>query len=300
MGFDTTTCVIPPGTRCDGEVIQLNGDAVIGNNCIAERTIAAERCFVGERTTVGSLSAAGDIRIDHFSRVNGDVFCGGDAYIGEGCVVDGMLRLRGDLDVGDNVKVRDGFEAQGWIHIRDPLPMVIYVLLYLFELMKRGHSEEVERILKEYEEESAVISIAEDYLFLPHGSRLGDSSDIAGGLHIGKDCHVVGNMTAQGDVAVDGGSVVAGSLRTTGTVRVGDDVRVEGSITGTDVQIGDAFIAGDIDATTVVLSPAASVVGKITAADSVAFSDGARQKMDTAVERFEEQVDVVDGVSELL
>lgn len=284
MGFDTKTCVIPPGTRFDGDAIQLDGDAVIGNNCRVEREIEAERCFVGERTATRSLRAAGDIRIDHFSGVNGDVYCGGDAYIGEGCIIDGMLRLRGDLDVGDNVKVRDGFEAQGWIHIRDPLPMVIYVLLYLFELMKRGHSEEVERILEEYEKESAVISIAEHYLFLPHGSRLGDSSDIAGGLHIGEGCHVVGNMAAQDDIVVGDETVVAGSLRTDGDVRIGDDVRIEGDITGGTVRVGNAFVAGDIDAAT----------------DGVVFTDGTRQKMDAAVERFEGEVDVVDGVSELL
>jgi len=301
MGFDTKTCVIPPGTRFDGGTIKLEGDAVIGNNCTVDHVIAAERCFIGERTTTGSLSAAGDVRIDHFSTVNGDVLCGGDAYIGEGCTIDGVLRLRGDLDVGDNVKIRDGFEAQGWIHIRNPLPMVIYVLLYLFELMKRGHSDEVERILKEYEAEGAVISIADHYLFLPHGSTLTpDGGTIAGGLHIHESCHIAGNMTAKGDIAVEDGCVVAGSLHTDGAVCIGDDVRVEGSISGSNVQVGAATIAGGIDATTVALSPAASVTGKIRAGDGVVFADGTRQKMDEAVERFEEEVDVVDGVSELL
>ncbi len=300
MGFDTTRCVIPPGTRFDGGVIQLEGDAVIGNNCLVEHAIAAGRCFIGERAATGSLSTAGDIRIDHFSTVNGDVHCGGDAYIGEGCTIDGMLRLQGDLDVGDNVKVREGFEAQGWIHIRDPLPMVIYVFLYLFELMKRGHSEEVERILQEYERESAVISIAERYLFLPHGSRLGSSSAIAGGLHIGEGSHVVGNMAAQDDIVVADGTVVAGSLRTDGDAYIGDDVRIEGGVTGGTVRVGDAYIAGDIDAGTVELSPAATVIGRMTASDSVAFTDGAREDMAATVERFEEEVDVVDGVSKLL
>ncbi|MGC9307607.1 MAG: polymer-forming cytoskeletal protein [Thermoplasmatota archaeon] len=300
MGFDKKTCIIPPGTRFDGGTIKLEGDAVIGNNCTVDHAITAERCFIGERTTVGSLCATGDVRIDHFSTVNGDVLCGGDAYIGEGCIIDGMLRLRGDLDVGDNVKIRDGFEAQGWIHIRNPLPMVIYVLLYLFELMKRGHSEEVERILKEYEAESAVISIAEQYLFLPHGSTLGDSGSITGGLHVGEDCHIVGNMTAKGDVCIDNGSVVAGSLHTDGVVHIDDDVRVEGSITGRTVHVGTAYIAGGIDAGAAELSPEASIKGKIKAPDGVIFNDGAKQKMDEAVERFEEQVDVVDGVAEML
>lgn len=300
MGFDKKTCIIPPGTRFEGGIIQLDGDAVIGNNCGVEQVIEAERCFVGERTTVGSLTAADDVRIDYFSTVNGDVVCGGDAYIGEGCVIDGMLRLRGDLDVGDNVKIRDGFEAQGWIHIRNPLPMVLYVLLYLLELMKRGHSEEVERILQEYEKESAVISIAEQYLFLPHGSTLGDNSSIAGGLRIRDGCHVTGNFTTKEDIVVEEGSVVAGSLYAQGSVRIGDDVRVEGGITGSTVRVGAASIAGGIDAGSVRLSPEASIDGKIKAPDGVVFTDGSRQKMAEAVERFEEQVDVVDGVAELL
>ncbi len=300
MGFDTKTCVIPTGTRFDGGAIRLDGDAVIGNNCVVEHAIEAERCFVGERTATGPLCAAGDVRIDHFSRVNGDVLCGGDAYIGEGCTIDGMLRLRGDLDVGDNVKIRDGFEAQGWIHIRNPLPMVIYVLLYLFELMKRGHSEEVERILQEYEKESAVISIAEQYLFLPHGSSLGGSSQIAGGLHIHEGCHVVGTMTATGDIVVAEDSVIAGSLHADGDIHVCDGVRVEGGLTGRTVMVGEASIAGSIDAAAVHLSPGASVNGKITAPDGVVFTDGTRKKMDETVERFREQVDVVDGVAEML
>ena len=113
MAFDRKTFVIPDGTLFDGRIIKVDGDAVIGNACSLEYGIEATRFFAGERVKIkGDITTASDVRIDLFSSVEGNIMCGGDAYIGEGTSIHGKLSLKRDLDVGDNVEITEGFEAK--------------------------------------------------------------------------------------------------------------------------------------------------------------------------------------------
>ena len=148
MVFDRQTLVIPDGTIIEEDCIQSNGDVIIGDRCLVQFGIKTDgRIFIGEHVIIdGDLSATGDIRIDIFSRIRGNVHSKQNVYLGEKVTVDGKLSVTGDLDVGDSVNVKEGFEAKGWINIRSPIPMIIYIFIYLMQLLKMGHSEEIERM----------------------------------------------------------------------------------------------------------------------------------------------------------
>ncbi|HDS59982.1 MAG TPA: hypothetical protein ENN54_06825 [Thermoplasmatales archaeon] len=301
MGFDKKTYVIPEGTTFDGDTIRVNGDVVLSNDCQMVFNVEAQRLFAGERTTIeGDVQTDGDVRIDLFSTVEGNIACGGDACIGEGTKILGRLSLKGDLDVGDNVEIRDGFTARGWINIRSPIPMVLYVLLYLLELIKRGHSEEVDRILQELQRHDQVIAVAERYLFLPQGSSVGREAVINGSLQVGADCTVTGNHTVKGNVYVAPGSAVHGSIKATGTVVIDDQVTVTGNVEGQAVTVGLATVGGDVSAKKVSLFKNADISGTVNATEGVQFFDEKKKKMAAKVQRFRENVDVVDEVAEML
>ncbi|MEA2054224.1 MAG: polymer-forming cytoskeletal protein [Candidatus Thermoplasmatota archaeon] len=301
MGFDRRAYIIPDGTKFDDGTIKVDGDAVIGNSCIVDFNVESERFFAGERTKInGHIITKGDVRMDLFSAIEGDVSCGANAYIADGTKINGNLSLKGDLDVGDNVEIRDGFEAKGWINIRSPIPMVIYVLLYILELIKRGHSKEVERILQELENNNDIISISEKYFFLPNGSSVGSDAIINGRLHVGKDCVITGNHKVKGSIFVGKGSAIHGSLKSSGDVTLEDGVKVEGNVEGGFIKIGLCNIAGNVDGRKVEIFRNANVSGVIKALEGIKFFDERKKKMKKKVERFKEKVDIVDEVAELL
>jgi len=168
MVFDRQTLVIPDGTTIDEGCIRTTGDVIIGDRCLVQYGIKTDgRIFVGEHVIIdGDLFATGDIRMDIFTRIRGNVNSDQNVYLGEKVSVDGKLSVTGDLDVGDSVNVKDGFEAKGWINIRSPIPMVIYIFIYLMQLLKMGHSEEIERILEELEETRVNQSPFQKYSYL--------------------------------------------------------------------------------------------------------------------------------------
>ena len=176
MAFDRKTLVIPDNTKFEEKTIVTKGDVVIGDRCLIQFGIKTDgRIFVGEHVIIdGGLDSTKDIRVDIFSSIGGDVKCGGNVYFGEKVKIKGKLSLDGDLDVGDSVEIDKGFEAKGWINIRSPIPVVIYVFIYLLQLLKMGHSEEIDRILEEIEEnEGDTIPISETFLFIPNNSIIG-------------------------------------------------------------------------------------------------------------------------------
>ena len=152
MTFDRKTLVIPDDTKFEEKTIVTKGDVVIGDRCLIQYGIKTDgRIFVGEHVVIdGDLDSTNDIRADIFTRIRGNVKSGGNVYFGEKVIVDGKLSLDGDLDVGDSVEIDQGFEAKGWINIRSPIPVVIYIFIYLMQLLKMGHSEEIDRIPVSY------------------------------------------------------------------------------------------------------------------------------------------------------
>lgn len=306
MAFDRKTLVVPEKTKFEERVIITKGDVVIGDRCLLQFGIKTDgRIFVGEHVIIdGNLDATKDIRIDIFSSIGGDVHSGGNVYLGEKVKVNGMLSLKGDLDVGDSVEIEKGFEAQGWINIRSPIPMVIYIFIYLIQLLKMGHSEEIDRILDEMEENSEnAIPISEIFLFIPNNSIIGvQKSRTDFNLHVGRECKILGNYDIKGNVFIDNNSVIHGTLKSTGDVFCGENVNVQGNIDSDgEVRIeGKVNVAGNISAEKILLSKKTTVNGTLLAKNGITFIKSSKQDSEDKVRRFESNADIVDEVDEML
>lgn len=306
MTFDRKTLVIPDDTKFEEQTIVTKGDVVIGDRCLIQFGIkTAGRIFVGEHVIIdGGLEATDDIRVDIFSNVGGDVKSDGNVYFGEKCKVKGKLSLKGDLDVGDSVEIEQGFEAKGWINIRSPIPIVIYVFIYLTQLLKIGHSAEINRILEEIEENDGdTIPISETFLYIPNNSIIGiQKSKVDHNLRIGKKSRILGNFDVKGDVFIEENTMIHGTLKSTGDIFCCKKTNIQGNINANgNVTIEEkTCIAGEISAEKIFLSKDASVSSILFAKDGITFTTPSAVEVNDKVKRFEKNVDVVDEVENIL
>jgi predicted acyltransferase (DUF342 family) len=306
MTFDRKTLVIPDNTKFEERTIVTNGDVVIGDRCLVNFGIKTDgRIFVGEHAIIeGNLDAAKDIRVDIFSNIGGNVKSGGNVYFGEKVKVKGKLSLSGDLDVGDSVDIEQGFEAKGWINIRSPIPVVIYIFIYLLQLLKMGHSEEIDRILEEIEEnEGDTIPISETFLFIPNNSIIGaQKCKVDYNLRVGKKSRLLGNYDLKGNAFIEDNSIVHGTLKSTGDVFCGKKTTIQGNINSNgDVRIEDkAQIGGNVNGNKIYLSKTASVNGELLAKKGISFMTSSKVEAEEKVKRFETDADVIDEVEDML
>lgn len=306
MAFDRKTLVIPNKTIFEEKTIITKGDVVIGDRCLIQFGIKTDgRIFVGEHVIIdGDLEASGDIRVDIFSNIGGKVESGGNVYFGEKVKVKGKLSLNGDLDVGDSVEIDQGFEAKGWINIRSPIPIVIYIFIYLMQLLKIGHSEEIDRILEEIEENDGdTIPISETFLYIPNNSIIGvQKSKIDYNLRIGKKSLLLGNYDIKGNIYIDDESEIHGTLKTTGNLFSGKEVIIHGNIDSNgDIRIEDkTSIGGSISGSKVYLSKTATVNGELYAKNGISFISSSEINAEEKIERFKTNTDIVDEVDDLL
>ncbi len=293
--FDRSTFVLPDGSHFLEHMIETTGDTVLGDHAQVDYGITTPRSlYIGDGVDVlGDLRAGEDVRMDVFTTVDGEVKADGSAYLGEGVRVTGRLSVEQDLDVGDEVTLEEGFEARGWINIRNPVPTVIYVVIYLLQLMRQGRSEEVERVLNHLQDAEQTYEISETFMFVPNGSKLGlQDSHIRGGMSAGADCRVLGNFRTEDDARLGRGTELHGSLRAQGSVRLASGAIVHGDVEAWDeVHLGeDAIVHGTIEATNVELRPSSEVKGTIKAPQGVRFLDEASLQMEQKVQDFEDDV----------
>ncbi len=306
MTFDRKTLVIPDNTKFEEHTIVTNGDVVVGDRCLINFGIKTDgRIFIGEHAIIdGDMEAAKDVRVDIFSNIGGNVKSGGNVYFGEKVKVKGKLSLNGDLDVGDSVEIEKGFEAKGWINIRSPIPVVIYVFIYLLQLLKMGHSEEIDRILEEIEEnEGNTIPISETFFFIPNNSIIGiQKSKVDYNLRVGKKARLLGNYDLKGNVFIEDDSVIHGTLKSTGDIFCGKRTIIQGNIdSNCDVKIEEkAHIAGNISGDKIYLSKTASVNGELFAKKGISFMTPSKVEVEEKIKRYETNVDVVDEVEDML
>ncbi|HET6399386.1 MAG TPA: polymer-forming cytoskeletal protein [Candidatus Thermoplasmatota archaeon] len=272
--------MLPAGTVLDDTTIVAPADLILGNQVrLGFGVRAGGRLFIGQGVDVGGpATCAGEIRMDSSSRIRGSAASGGNAYLGERCRIDGDLEVEGDMDVGDDVQVGGLLKAKGWVQKRSPVPLVMYVFLYLLELLRLGHSKEVDRILKELDEmeqESPEdILVADGFLFVPDGSRLGgERGEVNGNLDVGPHVRLLGNLTVKGNVRLGVGARVLGAVRCEGdaVLEAGSEVQGELACTGSADLADGCQVLGDLKADTVRMVTSATVDGKIVAAGGVMF-----------------------------
>jgi predicted acyltransferase (DUF342 family) len=306
MVFDRKTLVIPDGTRFEEKMIVTTGDVIIADRCLVEFGIKTDgRIFIGEHAIIdGGLESDKDIRVDIFSSIGGDVSSGGNVYLGEKVKVQGKLSLQGDLDVGDSVEIGKGFEAKGWINIRSPIPMIIYIFIYLSQLLKMGRSEEIQRILEEIEEsQGETIPISETFLYIPTNSIIGvQKSKIDSHVSIGPRSQVLGNYEVKGNVMVGDNAVVHGTVKASGSVLCGKHTSVKGNVDAMgDIRIDEhADVAGNISGGAIYLSKNAIVNGTLFGRKGMSFTTPSSLEAEEKVRRFESNVGMLDEVEHLL
>ena len=287
-------------------MILTSGDVVVGDRSMLQFGIKTDgRIFVGEHVIIdGDLDASQDIRVDIFSNIGGSIKSGGNVYLGEKVKVNGKLSLKGDLDVGDSVEIVQGFEAKGWINIRSPIPIVIYIFIYLVQLLRMGHSEEIERILAELEDNNGeLIPISETFLFIPNNSIIStQKSHVETHLRVERHSTILGNYSIKGNVNLEDDVEFNGSIDCTGYFHSGNNTTIDGNITAEgEVRIGDQTkILGNISGGKILFSKTASVQGTLYGATGVSFTDAGEQSVTEKIKRYETDADVVDEVKSML
>jgi len=257
--------VIPDGTTAEERDLVVDRDVLVGGQTTVEFGVRGRNVMAGERVKFGGgIEADGDCRLDMWCDVNGSVLVGRDAYLGERVHVARQLVVAGDLDIGDDVDIEEGFEANGWIVIRNPMPTIVFLVVYLSHLLRLGEEEAAEEFVSEvFEEESEG-----EPLVIPRGSQVSDDAwRVSTPARIGDGCRLHGNLRAKSiEFGRDG--VIFGSLRARGDVVVGRGAEVKGDVTtrGGDVRIGPgATVWGDVSAENVALHENATVEGAIRA-----------------------------------
>ncbi|MFB6310205.1 MAG: acyltransferase [Salinirussus sp.] len=281
--------VIPDGTVVEEHDLVTGGDVIVGGQSAIEFGIRCRSIVAGERVRFGGhIEAEGDCRLDMWCDVEGDVLVGEDAYLGERVHVGGELKVAGDVDIGDDVDIEDGFEANGWIVIRNPMPTIVFLFVYLGQLLRIGEEEAAEELLSEVFDGDAdgqpvVIPrsarVGDDAWQVSTPARIGDDCRLHGNiraasLRVGRDTEIFGGLRARDGAAVGAETEIAGNLTTrSGTIRIGPNALIRGDVAADYVEVHDeAEVEGSIRAreeTTIVTEPVLAEPEVFPGADSV-------------------------------
>lgn len=266
------TFTIPDNTIMEEHSIVTTGGAIIGNHTVMGFGIIADSVIAGERVRInGNVIGTEEVRIDMWSQVNGDVRTKNDAYIGEFVNIDGKLIVGKDLDIGKNVKIDGGYEARGWIVIRNPIPVIIYIFLYLTELIRMGKDEEVDNALKNLFSDESDDLEEDKLLIIPSGSKIDlESIKVPDKAVIGSGCRMMGNIRAS-SISMGNNNILFGSIKTTNEIVIGEGNTIHGNlVTRGDVRISkNSHILGEINGGKIIIHEEASVDGAMRAANGV-------------------------------
>ena len=281
MGFNTTeySCtgvptfrsdpldelVIPDETHVQEHDLVTEGDVIVGGQSTIEFGVRGGNVIAGERVRFGGhIEAEGDCRLDMWCVVADNVLVGEDAYLGERVHISGELRVAGNLDIGDDVDIEEGFDANGWIVIRNPMPTIVFLFIYLSQLLRIGEEEKAEELLstlvdEDRSSEPAVVPrgshVSDDAWRVSTPGRIGDNCRLHGNIRaeslvVGRDNEVFGSLRAKEGVTVGARTQITGNVTTrSGTVRIGPDADVRGDVSGEFVEVHrDAEVEGAIRA----------------------------------------------------
>lgn len=269
------TFTIPDNTTMEEHSIVTTGGAIIGNHTDMGFGIIADSVIAGERVRInGNVIGTEEVRIDMWSHVNGDVRTKNDAYIGEFVNIDGRLVVGKDLDIGKNVKIDKGYEARGWIVVRNPIPVIIYIFLYLTELIRMGKDEEVDNALKNLFSDESDDFEEDKLLIIPSGSKIDlESIKVPDKAVIGSGCRMMGNIRAS-SIVMGSNNTLFGSIKTTNEIVIGEGNTIHGNlVTRGDVRINkNSHILGEINGGKVIIHEEARVDGAMRAANGVIIS----------------------------
>ena len=257
---------IPAGTTVEEHDIVTDSDVLVGSNSRIEFGVRSRTIAAGERVDFGrQLEVDNDCRLDMLCEVDGSVLVGADAYIGARVHIGGQLLVSGDLDIGDDVEIDEGFETNGWIHTRNPVPALVFYFIVLSQFLRFGEDQQAEEFA------SALTDADADKrppLVIPRGAELSDDAwRVSTPATIGDDCRLHGNIRAA-SIAVGADTTIFGSLRAREDITVGSGTVVIGDVTtrnGTVTLQAGSEVRGDVACQELVVQEGADVDGTLRA-----------------------------------
>jgi len=256
---------IPSGTTVEEHDVVVDGDVLVGGQSSVEHGVRGRNVAIGERVRVANdIEAEGDCRLDTWCSVDGNVLVGEDAYLGERVTVTGRLMVSGDLDIGDDVTIEEGFEANGWIVIRNPVPTIVFYFIVLSQLLRVGETDAADELAEALADGDDV----RDPLLVPRSAEISDDAwRVSTPATVGDDCRLHGNLRAA-TIRVGERNEVFGSLRAREDVTVGADTVIHGDVTtrgGTVTVESGARVLGDVSAGDLVVYDGAEIQGTLRA-----------------------------------
>ena len=266
-------------------IIVENG-IIIGGHSNIFYGLISDFVIIGEKVKInGNVTTNSDARIDMWSEIEGDVDIKEDAYFGDFVTINGRLKVIGNLDIGDDVRINEGFEAKGNIIIRNPVPMMMFLFLYINEMLRLGKDEEVEKALEDLieEEEDEEVENNSEYMediafenkvmIIPPESKISnDLISVPEHAIIGNDCRLIGNIRAK-SLYIGSNNTLYGSVKTKQNLNIGVKNLIHGNIESKkEIYIGKkSHILGNINAQFVTIHETARVDGKIYATKGTVF-----------------------------
>ncbi|WP_292518745.1 polymer-forming cytoskeletal protein [Methanoculleus sp.] len=240
-------CALPDRTELQERTLKTGQDIVIGERCRIDYGLSGNDVVICEFCKInGNIIATSDVRIDNWCEVSGDVVVEEDAYLGEGVKIQGKLVVGGDLDIGDNVQIERGFEAKGWISIRNPMPVIIYIVMYLVAVLGIEKEDELDSVLQKLfgDEErpgatplmipaGAVLNMqtfsVPERMAVGSGCRL-HGNIRAGSIAVREETTIFGSLHAREGASVARGSVIHGDVQSDGDVAIEQEVHILGNV----------------------------------------------------------------------
>ncbi|PSP73244.1 acyltransferase [Halobacteriales archaeon QS_3_64_16] len=269
---------VPDGTTVEERDLVTASDVFIGGQSTVDFGVRGRTVIAGERVRFGGdIEAKGDCRLDMWCDVAGNVLVGEDAYFGERVHVGGRLMVSGDLDIGDDVSIEEGFEASGWIVIRNPMPTVVFLFIYLSQLLRLGEEEAAADVLEEVTEAESGEGDSggengREALVIPRGGHVSDDAwRVSTPAVVGDNCRLHGNLRAE-SIEAGGGNEIFGSLRAREDITIGSGSTIHGDVTtrkGSIAIAPGARVLGDVSCSDLDLGLDVTVDGAIRARGEV-------------------------------
>lgn len=303
MVFDRSLCHLPEATVIEEKNVRCKGDVIFADKSQIKRGVMSEgRVFMGEFVELeGDIIAIGDIRIDKGGKIKGDITGDADIYIGERSIIAGEVIVGKNLDIGEGVELDpSAIDSRGRINIRNPISVIVYILLYLLELLRRDDSKEVENFFKELEDgEEDKILVSRNFTYFPRGSSIGpERIEIPGDMNIGPDCQIVGDLKVGGSLDIDGETQIFGDIETASDLFLGENVVINGNIKAFgDITIHHAArISGDVRARNISFTSDTVIDGTLKGEEGIRVKPEGNPEIEERIERFEKGIDGMEGV----
>ncbi len=274
---------IPDNSVISENKINYDGMIILGNYVESVFGFNVADFVAGESVTVeGNVFCSNDFRTDVWCRFKKDVTSKGDAFIGEFTAIDGKLTIYGDLDIGKEVKLNGGFEAKGWLVVRNPLPVIMFLFFYIRALIGIGKtSEEIEKAIEElFEEDEENITInsdsnvLKDVFVVPQGSKVTEDTIIVpDDAKVGKDVICNSSIYCK-SFSAEPRLRLYGNIQAKESVSLSEDTYISGFVKcNNKLEIPkNCVIDGDITAKSVEIDESSAVNGKILAREGVVFT----------------------------